>query len=57
MWSGASVEHTTLMREDLGAILTQTQDGILMEKLSSPFFQYHQYNFFMMRQLDKLWIK
>jgi hypothetical protein len=45
------------MREDLGAILTQTQDGILMEKLSSPFFQYHQYNFFMMRQLDKLWIK
>ncbi len=27
------------MREDLGSILTQTQDGILMEKLSSPFLQ------------------
>jgi hypothetical protein len=28
MWSGASVAHTTPMREDLGSILTQTQDGI-----------------------------
>ncbi len=45
MWSGASVAHTTPescvlpMREDLGSILTQTQNGIVMEKLSSPFFQ------------------
>ena len=39
MWSGASVVHKTLMLEDLGLILTQTQDGILMEKLSSPVFQ------------------
>ncbi len=39
MWSGASVAHTTPVRKDLGSILTQTQDGILIEKLSSPFFQ------------------
>jgi len=39
MWSGASVAHTTPVREDLGSILTQTQDGISVEKLSSPFFQ------------------
>ena len=37
MWSGASVAHTTPVREDLGSILTQTHDGILTEKLSSPF--------------------
>ena len=36
MWSGAMVAHTTSVQEDLGSILTQTQDGILMEKLSSP---------------------
>ncbi len=39
MWSGASVAHTTPVREDLDSILKQTQDGILMEKLSSLFFQ------------------
>jgi hypothetical protein len=39
MWSGTSVAHMTPVREDLGSILTQTQGGILMEKLSSPFFQ------------------
>jgi hypothetical protein len=31
--------HTTPVQEYLGSILTQTQNGILTEKLSSPFFQ------------------
>ncbi len=31
--------HDSGVREDLGSILTQTQDGILTEKLSSPLFQ------------------
>jgi hypothetical protein len=38
-WIGASVAHTTPVQEDLGLILSQTQDGILTETLSSPFFQ------------------
>ncbi len=36
MWSGASVAHATPVQEDLGLILTQTQDGILMEKTTIP---------------------
>ncbi len=38
-WKKLRLLFTTPMREDLGLILTQTQEGILTEKLSSPFFQ------------------
>jgi hypothetical protein len=39
MWSVTSVAHTTPVREVLGSNLTQTQEGILMDKLSSPSFR------------------
>ncbi len=39
MLSGASGADMTPVREDSGLIFTQTQDGNLTEKLSSPFFQ------------------
>jgi len=37
MWSGASVAHTTPVREDLGSILNLTHMALM--DLSSPFFQ------------------